>query len=233
MVQPSKKLLLAAIVMGVGLCMAWPFRKSQPTAAWEKSNQQAPHTDTPTGSSQSTQNAPSSTAPGIVLMANKAHQGAPPPGGLPLMAQSDSTSAGTPSRAGPKGSSLHAGQVHQATAPTIAPARPIGSSTRTNKQQQQQANQPLSENLRSHPVYAGAGRDLSPEGDLSGAWPGESIHEIRDGDTLDKLAKRYLGDSGRALEIFELNRDKLKNPHLPLRIGEELRIPMTGRRSID
>jgi nucleoid-associated protein YgaU len=50
------------------------------------------------------------------------------------------------------------------------------------------------------------------------------IHVVHRGDSLDRLAKRYLGDEARALEIFDLNRDVLENPHL-LPIGAELRIP--------
>jgi nucleoid-associated protein YgaU len=50
------------------------------------------------------------------------------------------------------------------------------------------------------------------------------IHVVHEGDSLDRLARRYLDDEGRALEIFDLNRDVLDNPHV-LRIGVELRIP--------
>ncbi|MCC6491717.1 MAG: LysM peptidoglycan-binding domain-containing protein [Pirellulales bacterium] len=50
------------------------------------------------------------------------------------------------------------------------------------------------------------------------------IHVVHEGDRLDRLAKRYLGDESRALELFDLNRDVLTNPHL-LPIGTELRIP--------
>jgi nucleoid-associated protein YgaU len=56
--------------------------------------------------------------------------------------------------------------------------------------------------------------------------PARQIHVVHEGDSLDRLAKRYLGDEGRALEIFDLNRDVLENPHV-LRIGVELRIPST------
>jgi nucleoid-associated protein YgaU len=54
--------------------------------------------------------------------------------------------------------------------------------------------------------------------------PEPRVHVVHNGDTLGRLAKRYLGDEGRALEIFDLNRDVLSNPHL-LPIGVELRIP--------
>jgi len=49
-------------------------------------------------------------------------------------------------------------------------------------------------------------------------------HRIVDGDTLELLAQRYLGDALRAEEIFELNRDRLRDPNL-LPVGQRLRIP--------
>ena len=49
-------------------------------------------------------------------------------------------------------------------------------------------------------------------------------HRVRDGDTLSMLAADYLGSSQRYLEIFEANREILKNPDL-LPIGAELKIP--------
>lgn len=58
------------------------------------------------------------------------------------------------------------------------------------------------------------------------------LHIVSDGDTLERLAERYLRDSGRALEIFDLNRDRLTNPHL-LQIGVELRIPPHLSRDVD
>jgi len=54
--------------------------------------------------------------------------------------------------------------------------------------------------------------------------PEERIHVVHQGDSLERLAKRYLSDEGRALEIFDLNRGVLDNPHL-LPIGAELHIP--------
>jgi LysM repeat protein len=49
-------------------------------------------------------------------------------------------------------------------------------------------------------------------------------HVVADGDSLPKIAERYLRDAARAREIFDLNRDVLTNPDL-LPIGTELRIP--------
>jgi nucleoid-associated protein YgaU len=52
-------------------------------------------------------------------------------------------------------------------------------------------------------------------------------HRIVDGDTLDGLAERYLGKASRAEEIFELNRDLLRDPNI-LPVGKRLRIPDRG-----
>lgn len=63
-------------------------------------------------------------------------------------------------------------------------------------------------------------------------WPQEVLHVVCNGDTLERLAERYLDDPGRALEIFDLNRDQLSNPYL-LPIGVELRIPAQESRPLD
>lgn len=53
-------------------------------------------------------------------------------------------------------------------------------------------------------------------------------HVVIDGDTLARLAGRYLDDAQRAPEIYRLNCDVLSNPDL-LPIGVELRIPLRER----
>jgi nucleoid-associated protein YgaU len=50
------------------------------------------------------------------------------------------------------------------------------------------------------------------------------VHTVASGDTLSKLAKTYLGDSGRYMEIFNANKDKLTNPDL-IKVGQQLNIP--------
>ena len=85
----------------------------------------------------------------------------------------------------------------------------------------------------AHPAYTTVGP--TAEHGLSEsetAWPSEVVHIVQNGDTLDKLAQRYLKDAGRALEIFDLNRDQLTNPHL-LPIGAKLRIPVAPGRQLD
>ena len=50
------------------------------------------------------------------------------------------------------------------------------------------------------------------------------VHTVASGDTLSKLAKAYLGDSGRYMEIFNANKDNLTNPDL-IKVGQQLNIP--------
>lgn len=54
--------------------------------------------------------------------------------------------------------------------------------------------------------------------------PEPKTHIVSDGDSLERLATRYLADPKRSREIFELNRDLLTSPDL-LPIGTELKIP--------
>ena len=49
-------------------------------------------------------------------------------------------------------------------------------------------------------------------------------HQIQDGDTLEELAARYLGDAGKATAIYNANRSILASPEL-LPLGHWLRIP--------
>lgn len=54
--------------------------------------------------------------------------------------------------------------------------------------------------------------------------PAPRTHTIVDGDTLQELARRYLGQADRYLEIYQWNHDVLANPDV-LPIGQLLRIP--------
>ena len=74
--------------------------------------------------------------------------------------------------------------------------------------------------------HADVVRKNSPALDQGAAAEGESgrTHVVADGDSLSKLAERYLDDANLDNEIYRLNRDVLSNPDL-LPIGVELRIP--------
>lgn len=51
-----------------------------------------------------------------------------------------------------------------------------------------------------------------------------TMYKIKQGDTLSLLAEKHLGSSRRFMEIYEANRDKLKNPD-DIRMGMLIRIP--------
>lgn len=52
----------------------------------------------------------------------------------------------------------------------------------------------------------------------------KNCYVIKKGDTLGTIAKSQLGDSKRYMEIFELNKERIANPHL-LYISTEIHIP--------
>ena len=50
------------------------------------------------------------------------------------------------------------------------------------------------------------------------------VHTVASGDTLSKIAKSYLGDANRYMEIFKVNTDTLSNPDM-IKVGQKLNIP--------
>lgn len=49
-------------------------------------------------------------------------------------------------------------------------------------------------------------------------------YEVKSGDTLSALARRFYGKGGMYMKIFEANKDVLTNPDL-IKVGQKLRIP--------
>ncbi len=52
----------------------------------------------------------------------------------------------------------------------------------------------------------------------------ESFYTVKPGDSLSKIAKEVWGDMRRWSEIFEANRDQIKDPNI-IQVGQKLRIP--------
>ncbi|MEO8168422.1 MAG: LysM peptidoglycan-binding domain-containing protein [bacterium] len=50
------------------------------------------------------------------------------------------------------------------------------------------------------------------------------VHTVQSGDTLSKIAKQHLGSPGKYMDIFNINKDILKNPDL-IQPGQALKIP--------
>lgn len=58
--------------------------------------------------------------------------------------------------------------------------------------------------------------------------PRSGEHKVQSGDTLSGIAEKYLGSSARYMEIYEMNRDRLRTPH-DLRVGKAIRVPRVLR----
>jgi nucleoid-associated protein YgaU len=50
------------------------------------------------------------------------------------------------------------------------------------------------------------------------------VHTVASGETLSKIAKTYLGDANRYMEIFNANKDQLSDPD-KIKVGQKLTIP--------
>jgi nucleoid-associated protein YgaU len=58
----------------------------------------------------------------------------------------------------------------------------------------------------------------------SDQYDATQYHEVVKGDTLWKIAEKYYGDGNLYTNIFEANKDILKDPNV-IKIGQKLRIP--------
>lgn len=74
-------------------------------------------------------------------------------------------------------------------------------------------------------------RDAAPRAAPPASRSAGRTHRVVDGDTLSRLALRYLGDADRFAEIFAANRDVLPEPDV-LPIGVELKIPPKDRPAV-
>ena len=78
----------------------------------------------------------------------------------------------------------------------------------------------LWDNIKIHPGWEGEViADIKAErSDVFG------VHTVSAGDTLSKLAKQYLGDDSRYMEIFNANKSILSDPNM-IKVGQKLTIP--------
>jgi len=71
------------------------------------------------------------------------------------------------------------------------------------------------------PLSAPAWRPTSRD---PGGPPPLRQYRLRDGDTVENVAERFLGSAARAKEIFEANREVLSRPDL-LPVGKTIVLP--------
>jgi nucleoid-associated protein YgaU len=50
------------------------------------------------------------------------------------------------------------------------------------------------------------------------------VHKVQSGESLSKIAKHYYKDGNKYMQIFEANKDQLKNPD-QIQPGQQLKIP--------
>ncbi|HSB46323.1 MAG TPA: LysM peptidoglycan-binding domain-containing protein [Nitrospira sp.] len=79
---------------------------------------------------------------------------------------------------------------------------------------------------RTDPAAASIPSDASTRYETAAAAQPTPLrrHLVRPGDTLASLAARYYGDPARGQEIYEANRDRIRDPER-LHDGQELLIP--------
>jgi nucleoid-associated protein YgaU len=58
----------------------------------------------------------------------------------------------------------------------------------------------------------------------TGQFDATQYHEVKKGDTLWKIAEQYYGDGNLYKDIFEANKDILKDPNV-IKVGQKLKIP--------
>ena len=68
--------------------------------------------------------------------------------------------------------------------------------------------------------------DIKATGSAAGA---AATYTVKSGDTLSKIAQSLLGDANAYMEIFNANRDQLKDPNA-IKPGQVLKIPQATHR---
>ena len=215
----GRKLLIVGLVLLVGIGLAWPFRKTTLNTDFESLAMRQALKDVEQAEKQTAR--PSST-PSLQLSSPAPHVAA-------KMANMKESGVFRQRRAPAASFDL---ANHPALASPLAPrlTSPVTPPLPPKVQPTQREYTPpksqtiQSQKYRSDPRLAYSTIDQDRRFDTDEQDGDEVRHVVQNSDTLEKLAKRYLGDEGRALEIFDLNRDLLDNPHL-LPIGAELQIP--------
>ena len=66
--------------------------------------------------------------------------------------------------------------------------------------------------------------DIKPTGGGASAAGGSQTYTVKAGDTLSKIAKEHLGDANAYIDIFNANKDQLKDPD-KIKPGQVLKMP--------
>lgn len=201
----KRKFLTATCILGLGFVLAWPFRRPENHNEFPPVPEDRPSEPIRASNGDAIVAKPLSE-PAVIAQPM-----------APTVAHMASTAEAAASSSSPQ----KINGFDLANHPALSEhASPNGEST---------ASTPSAESA-TRPAYTTVGEQLNDSAPAE--WRDEVLHIVANGDTLEKLAERYLKDAGRAMEIFDMNRDQLNNPHL-LPIGVELRVPVSPDRIID
>lgn len=237
----TNRLAVGVAIVGVGLCAALPFSRTPP-----------PLSDPPAGSHSEPDPRGKDAAetalvimPALAVEASADQTNMPLPSGPPPMAQVQAT----PAEAFPAVPRL----LELSTLPSLAQSFEDAVSVGSAKAETSPPAPPLAQTLGNPASSVRLGSPIAMPGGVHVATPnvpwrepaasGERAvpaatvfqenptdppagrkHRVRDGDTLRSIARRYLGDEARYLEVFAANRHLLAHPEL-LPLGAELTIP--------
>jgi nucleoid-associated protein YgaU len=70
--------------------------------------------------------------------------------------------------------------------------------------------------------------DIKATGGGAGAGGGSQTYTVKPGDTLSKIAKEHLGDANAYMDIFNANKDQLKDPD-KIKPGQVLKMPVVTK----
>jgi nucleoid-associated protein YgaU len=57
------------------------------------------------------------------------------------------------------------------------------------------------------------------------AKPETELYTVKEGDTLSAIAKKFYGDAGKYMVIYEANKDLIGDDPGLIKVGQELKIP--------
>jgi nucleoid-associated protein YgaU len=117
------------------------------------------------------------------------------------------------------------GQIMAAFSKLVPDAKNVVNNIRADKPGNQATNPTLQTPSAGQSLPPGmsppAATPLSP---MPAGTAGARTHTVETGDTLSAIAKRYYGNAGKYMKIFEANRNLLKDPD-EIFPGQKLNIP--------
>ncbi len=131
-------------------------------------------------------------------------------------------------------SAAEAQPVGRSSAPVTVAASPNGTTSRENGMPSLDDLSGSGSGRNSRPADAGPRRAADPASpraaDTRSVAVRSGVHVVGDGDSLASIAQERLGNRERWREIWDLNKDRVKNPDRLL-VGTQLRLPTNGERA--